>query len=199
MSNKNVTLKDTSFNSLFPKTFTHLVYNTNNESLDNTLSNMNTKISNKIEFSEDVTLSPSLSPLNDYYNKSSVDTLLNAKVDKSPTLTSSSVTINSKTGTKYTGSHIVVESWKSTDGTQWYRKWSDGFKECGGYVSTSNSASLTVTLPVSFSNTTFTAIGSFADNSGQPIKWTRIIAVNQIQMECTSSGNKYMCFYCCGY
>ena len=44
------------------------------------------------------------------------------------------------------GEGSVIKSWKSDDGTQWYRKWSDGFLEQGGVVSDINTeASVTVT------------------------------------------------------
>ena len=42
----------------------------------------------------------------------------------------------------------------------WYRKWSDGFIEQGGYVS----AKSTVTFPTAFSTTNYTAIASGKDD-----------------------------------
>lgn len=40
----------------------------------------------------------------------------------------------------------IEETWKSTDGSSWYRVWSDGFIEQGGNYTSSNSSKFTVTL-----------------------------------------------------
>ena len=55
-------------------------------------------------------------------------------------------------GASATKPAVVVTTWKS--GTSWYRKWSDGFIEQGGTVSTTSGAwgSAVVTLPTAFKN-----------------------------------------------
>ena len=56
----------------------------------------------------------------------------------------------------------VVESYVSSDGKTWYRKWASGWKECGmeiqhsGSISGSGIASQYITLPIEFSNTVYT-------------------------------------------
>lgn len=40
----------------------------------------------------------------------------------------------------------IAETWKSTDGSSWYRVWSDGFIEQGGPYTSSDSSKFTVTL-----------------------------------------------------
>lgn len=40
----------------------------------------------------------------------------------------------------------ITETWKSTDGSSWYRKWSDGFIEQGGHYTYSGNSEFTVTL-----------------------------------------------------
>lgn len=40
----------------------------------------------------------------------------------------------------------IAETWKSTDGSSWYRVWSDGFIEQGGNYMSSDSSKFTVTL-----------------------------------------------------
>lgn len=40
----------------------------------------------------------------------------------------------------------IAETWKSTDGSSWYRVWSDGFIEQGGHYTSSDSSEFTVTL-----------------------------------------------------
>lgn len=97
------------------------------------------------------------------------------------------------------GQATVVESYLSSDKKTWYRIWSDGWKECGGSLTTRNDDEITYTLPITFSNTSYTAIGSYADTSGYPIIWTRVTSTSQIHMACSQSGNKSMFYYCCGY
>lgn len=48
---------------------------------------------------------------------------------------------------------FVVESWRSDDGLSWYRKYSDGWIEQGGYTSTT-----TATYPLPFANTDYTLL-----------------------------------------
>lgn len=40
----------------------------------------------------------------------------------------------------------IAETWKSTDGSSWYRVWSDGFIEQGGHYTSSDTHKFTVTL-----------------------------------------------------
>lgn len=40
----------------------------------------------------------------------------------------------------------IAETWKSADGSSWYRVWSDGFIEQGGHYTSSDSSKFTVTL-----------------------------------------------------
>lgn len=40
----------------------------------------------------------------------------------------------------------IAETWKSTDGSSWYRVWSDGFIEQGGHYTSSDNSKFTVTL-----------------------------------------------------
>jgi hypothetical protein len=218
MSNKNVTLKDTSSNSLFPKTLTQNVFNSSNESVDSSLATINAKLATKIEFSENDIPSATPSALDDYYNKSATDALLNEKANNTlsnlgtinPTLTSSSVTINSKAGTKYVGGHFVVESWKATDGTQWYRKYSDGFIEMGIYLNnTTGSNSYNIAFPISFSTTNyFTNIhmASYSQLSGTNSATEQALfrAIGNIVSMTTSSITlqkpaQHTFFYACGY
>lgn len=50
----------------------------------------------------------------------------------------------------------ITETWKSTDGSSWYRKWSDGFIEQGGDAGVMRTDSTkTVSLPTAFSGTNY--------------------------------------------
>lgn len=55
------------------------------------------------------------------------------------------------------GNYKVIESWRSEDGSSWYRKWSDGLIEQGVTFTTTptNDWAGEVSLPVSFSSEAF--------------------------------------------
>lgn len=56
------------------------------------------------------------------------------------------------------GAAHIVKTWKSSDGSSWYRKWSDGFIEQGCIF---RGSSTYVSFPVAFSNTRYTVtVGS---------------------------------------
>ena len=57
----------------------------------------------------------------------------------------------------------ITETFKS--GTSWYRKWSDGFIEQGGYVDSPYAVTIKVTLHVNFSDTNYTVVLGVAGGS----------------------------------
>lgn len=63
---------------------------------------------------------------------------------------------------------VVVETWKSSDGLSWYRKWSDGWIEQGGTTSGQD----TKTLPTAFTTTKYNVQGTF--NTGD-----RVLAIEE--------------------
>ena len=89
----------------------------------------------------------SLYPMTFASNVSGLTTLLNGKanIDMSNV---AQPTING-VGT-FNGNDRVIETVISSDGTQWYRIWASGFKECGGIVTFSGSAWQTpiITFPI---------------------------------------------------
>lgn len=56
----------------------------------------------------------------------------------------------------------VVET--GGDSTSWYRVWSDGFIEQGGVQQIDVHSKITVTLPISFSNATYTLVGTGSES-----------------------------------
>ena len=60
----------------------------------------------------------------------------------------------------------VKETDKSSDGTKWYRKWSDGWIEQGGVHTFSGTTEQTVTFMKSFSNTDYIALFMAGSRSG---------------------------------
>lgn len=52
---------------------------------------------------------------------------------------------------------FVIESWKASDGSSWYRKYRSGWVEQGGHTSTGATADV-ITLPVEFADTDYTVL-----------------------------------------
>ena len=50
---------------------------------------------------------------------------------------------------------FVVETWRSADGSSWYRKYSDGWLEQGGIAVSSSKEMYTLTFPVAFATTNY--------------------------------------------
>lgn len=122
------------------------------------------------------------------------------------TRTSTSVTINGKSGTKYTGKHLCIESWKSNDGTEWYRKYDDGWKECGVLTSTSVGgwAFYTITLPITFNSTntmytqsTFLTTSNTYSNNTDTQGVYQKVSTSQIKLACSNDVRQQI--YVCGY
>lgn len=64
-------------------------------------------------------------------------------------------------GTTHTNqADVVVESYMSSDGSTWYRKWKSGWKECGYATTYLNSAWATVTFPIAFSTSNYIAVAN---------------------------------------
>jgi hypothetical protein len=53
---------------------------------------------------------------------------------------------------------VILEFWESADGKSWYRRYSDGWLEQGGSLSTTG---VTVTLPAPFANADYTLVTGF--------------------------------------
>jgi hypothetical protein len=104
--------------------------------------------------------------------------------------------------------HGVVETWKSSDGLSWYRKWSDGWIEQGGVTDAASTSSKSLTFNTPFTNIpnvqltgvksiNGTSTGSIGDGSG-------CMAVNNVTKTnfgyISTSGQNIKCFwYACGF
>lgn len=147
----------------------------------------------KVEFVENTTGSADPSPLADYYNKSAIDTKLSAysntvqiannyynktQIDNSlnqkvnlnltninPTRTSTSLTINGIAGIKRSGAHICIESWVSNDKSYGYRIYDDGYCKQWGKELTLAAGTYTITLLKAMSNTKYTVLATYANES----------------------------------
>ena len=111
-----------------------------------------------------------------------------------------------------TGQATVIESYLSSDKRTWYRKWSDGWKECGGTIYVAgNSSGTELVFPVNFTtkvktiNLTFVS-GIWDGNRICP----KVLGVNSgydwitsVRILNPSSSNGYtegyVSYYVCGY
>lgn len=103
--------------------------------------------------------------------------------------------LNSKIGTGG-----VVESFVSDDGSQWFRKFSDGWIEQGG-VYTGNETNKTFNLLKSFSNTNYSLCFSLVTNEGRS-QYTRLISVNSKNTSSFVASCEYAIgasWFACGY
>ena len=94
----------------------------------------------------------------------------------------------------------VIETYKS--GNNWYRKYSDGWKECGGRFTTSGT-SCTITFPISFSNTTYTLVCQEMETSATD---TDGVDFNILASNLTTTSARFskanvrqIMYYVCGY
>ena len=108
--------------------------------------------------------------------------------------------INTKDFSSQNNSAIVIDSYKS--GATWYRIWSDGWKECGSYVAI-NGTSLTITLPITFSDTNYTFVTSewettSTDTDGVDFGFMfSDKTVNTVRVSKASA--RYILYYACGF
>ena len=100
----------------------------------------------------------------------------------------------------------VVESWISSDGLTWYRKWASGWKECGLYLSATDWKENLIVLPVTFSTDTYTTSISFETTMTQKdfaMNEFSLVGktVNTISLIYGTIQGKalYKSVYCCGY
>lgn len=93
----------------------------------------------------------------------------------------------------------IIETWKSTEYTTWYRKWSDGFIEQGGSSTVIGKA--TITLPTPFYTSNFTVVSG--GGNGNLGNWNSCGIVSTTQIYLSTSGTDNFTgpswYYACGY
>ena len=100
----------------------------------------------------------------------------------------------------------VIETYISSDGLTWYRKWASGWKECGGIVSRGSEGYRTLSLPLIFTYTNYvvniTPITTAMANSNISAK-TYTKKFDSFQYAITWGNNQYggdgFQYYACGY
>lgn len=98
----------------------------------------------------------------------------------------------------------LVESWQS--GTHWYRKYSDGWIEQGGYIGTSSNTEHTINLHTAFSNTNYFLVKQLGFNgyygsgiSGQYLNVWGLTTSSFKTYGFTVAGVNAFRWYACGY
>lgn len=94
----------------------------------------------------------------------------------------------------------VKETGKSSDGTKWYRKWSDGWIEQGGVHTFSGFTKQTVTFMKSFSNTDYIALFMAGSRSGSGVDISIYLTAkdtSNVGVNPDRSGD--LNWYACGY
>ena len=101
---------------------------------------------------------------------------------------------------KWAGKEIIRLVESQTDGTNWYRKYSDGWIEQGGYIS-STSMTKTVTFGLAFTTSTYTLLLSKGDglcgSEGQA--WTGITSTTTTGFVTNDNFTQKVYWYACGY
>ena len=96
---------------------------------------------------------------------------------------------------------VCVSSWISDTGTEWYRKYSDGWVEQGGLYSKTGT-SCTITFPVRFSDTNYTLTTQEFETSSTDTEGVdfNILASNLTENGCrfSKSKNRQIKWYACG-
>lgn len=116
---------------------------------------------------------------------------------------------------------FIIETYLSSDGNTWYRKWASGWKECGGIftqtevglgASVGANKTFDFVLPISFSTTNYSVhltniwVGSYAhsvdwDSGGledKTINGFKLVAIRQYAQN--NAIDAVGCnWYCCGY
>lgn len=97
---------------------------------------------------------------------------------------------------KFNSGAFVTETWRSEDGNNWYRKWSDGWIEQGGVGVTGTN----VTFPTSFSNIPTLTLSEYQNggNNSQAIGYNGINNTGFLPYR-YSGGSLSVNWYACGY
>ena len=98
----------------------------------------------------------------------------------------------------------VIESFISSDGKTWYRKWASGWKECGGYSTVALYLfKKTIVLPnITFANTYYTIMitpenrGTGDDNYSWWLEESITTSQFTVRLRVNTPTIRY---YCCGY
>lgn len=92
----------------------------------------------------------------------------------------------------------VVESFVSSDGLTWYRKWASGWKECG--VMKSGGETTKFTLPIEFTTTNYTVTATLYEDRGNVyLLQVSSRTTSEVTTDIGDTRAILKGIYCCGY
>lgn len=103
------------------------------------------------------------------------------------------------------GAAYIVETWKSSNGSSWYRKWSDGFIEQSGNSQIDESSVKSITLSYPFSSEVYTVLvtntsgGGTADTEGYIFVKSKYISSIEFSAAYLNPNTSSFNWYACGY
>ena len=103
------------------------------------------------------------------------------------------------------GTAHLVETWKSSNGSSWYRKYSDGFIEQGGNSQIDENADKNITLSYPFSSTVYQVIvtntsgGGRSDTEGYIFVKTKYTSSIKFSASYLNPNTSSFNWYACGY
>lgn len=94
----------------------------------------------------------------------------------------------------------ITETWKSTDGNSWYRKWSDGWIEQGGYQPNIGDGKHFFTFPKAFRDMNYTVVATAEQSKGQADANATVAKETTTKVYIVTQGYRYKTYlYACGY
>ena len=108
---------------------------------------------------------------------------------------------NTKGSTTTGSGDRVIETYISSDGKTWYRKWASGWKECG-FIGITNTQNGTKKLPVTFASSKYTVLATFNYTNSQSSPWFRNLYAEAYSVDYIRTGDfggLTFNVYCCGY
>ena len=97
--------------------------------------------------------------------------------------------------TNLENSRRIIETW--SEGTEWYRVWSDGWIEQGGYMPAGISDTITFIKP--FTNTEYFSVFTPYKNMGSHIVYIKSKYNDRISIYNADSKENPISWYACGY
>ena len=98
------------------------------------------------------------------------------------------------------GTVHITETWKSTDGNSWYRKWSDGWIEQGGYQPNIGEGKHFFTFPKAFRDMNYTVVASAEEPKNKADANVTVAKETTTKVYLTTQGYNYKTYlYACGY
>lgn len=97
----------------------------------------------------------------------------------------------------------IMETYLSSDGKAWYRKWSDGFKECYIKRNAGGNSRVTILFPITFNNTNTIHISKINNWDSVSASWgvgyVDVFNITGTSFQTYESNASTSSYYACGY